>query len=163
MVTKMKKGCSHFYSLLNTHAKRDGWANCSIKLESEADNAGMNWEYDEFEILTIVKQVYRTPYLNRLKQFFLRLLRNNLYIGRKNQDTNNFDPHTCIICGKHPEERMPILFSCEVVRQLTNQLVSTLKEAGLLGKGSSHWGNMRHFADIAADRSNISNTINEEM
>ena len=32
---------------------------------------------------------------------------------------------------------MPILFSCEVVRQLTNQLVGTLKEAGLLGKGSN--------------------------
>ena len=77
MVTKRKKRCSYFNSLLNAHAKRDGWVNCSIKLESEADNVGMNWEYDEFEILTIVKQVYRTPYLKRLKQFFLRLLRNN--------------------------------------------------------------------------------------
>ena len=31
---------------------------------------------------------------------------------------------------------MPILFSCEVVKELTNQLVSTLREAGLLGKGN---------------------------
>ena len=86
--------------------------------------------------LRIVKQVYRTPYLNRLKQFFLRLLMNNLYIGKKNHDTNSLDSYTCIICGKHPEKRMPILFSCEVVRQLTNRLIGTLKESGLLGKGS---------------------------
>ena len=32
IVTKMKKGCSYFYSLLNTHAKKDGLVNCSIKL-----------------------------------------------------------------------------------------------------------------------------------
>ena len=42
MVTKMKKGCSYFYSLLNAHAKKDGWVNYSIKLESEAYNVGMN-------------------------------------------------------------------------------------------------------------------------
>ena len=30
---------------------------------------------------------------------------------------------------------MPILFSCEVVKKLAKQLVSTLREAGLLEKG----------------------------
>ena len=97
----------------------------------------MSWEYNEFEILTIVKQVYRTPYLNRLKQFFLHLLRNNLYIGRKNHSSNSLDPHMCIVCGKHPEKRIPILFSCGTVIVLTNQLVSVLREAGLLERGSN--------------------------
>ena len=136
IVTKMKKGCSYFYSMLNTHAKRDGWVNFSIKLESERYNECINWECDEIEILAIVKQVYRTPYLNSLKQSFLRLLRNNLYIGKKNNDANGLDPYSCISCRKHPEKRMHILFSCEVVKELTNQLVSTLREAGLLGKGN---------------------------
>ena len=31
---------------------------------------------------------------------------------------------------------MPILFSCEVVKELSNQLVCTLREAGLLEKGN---------------------------
>ena len=82
-VTKRKKGCSYYYSLLNTHSRMDSWVNCCTKLESEAESEGLSWECDEYEILIRVKQVYKTPYLNRLKQFFLRLLRNNLYFGKK--------------------------------------------------------------------------------
>ena len=57
LVTKRKKGCSFFYSLLNAHAKTDGWVRCCIKMESEAENEGLNWECDEYEIIKIVKQV----------------------------------------------------------------------------------------------------------
>ena len=88
----------------------------------------MSWECAEFEIIAIVKQVYRTPYLNRLKQFFLGLRRINLYIGRKNHNTNSLDPYMCMIFGKHLGKRMPIIF-------LVNQLFSILREAGLLEKG----------------------------
>ena len=112
LVTKRKKECSYFYSLLNTHSKTDGWVKCCTKLESEAENEGLNWECDEYDILMRVKQVYKTPYLNRLKQFFLRLLRNNLYIGKTN--FGNPLPLTCMICGKHPEKRISILLTCEV-------------------------------------------------
>ena len=70
IVTKRKKDCSYFYSLLNTHAKRDGWVYCNIKIESEACNEGLNWECDKLDVLTIVKQVYKTPYFNRLKPVF---------------------------------------------------------------------------------------------
>ena len=97
----------------------------------------MNWDCEEFDILTIVKQVYKTPYLNRLKQFFLRLIRNNLYIGKSTQGSNNTNSQACIICGKHPEKRIPMLFSCEIVKQLTSQLINTLREASLLEKGSN--------------------------
>ena len=59
-----------FYSLLNTHAKSDGWVRSSIKIESDAENEGLSWECDTQYIVEIVKQVNKTPYLNRLKQFF---------------------------------------------------------------------------------------------
>ena len=36
IVTKRKRGSSFFYFLLNTHAKRGGWAYSSTKLESDA-------------------------------------------------------------------------------------------------------------------------------
>ena len=62
IVTKRKKGCSHFYALLNTHAKRDGWKMCGIKLEDKIYNEGIDLECDEYEALTIVKLVYKTPY-----------------------------------------------------------------------------------------------------
>ena len=67
LVTKRKKGCSHFYSLLNVNAKRDGWVRCGIKLENDLYEEGIDWEYDEDEVLRIVKRVLRTTYLNRLK------------------------------------------------------------------------------------------------
>ena len=59
-----------------------------------------------------------------------------MYIGKKNQDPNSPDPYLCTICGKHPAKCVTILFSCEVVKGLTNQLIGTLREAGLLGKGT---------------------------
>ena len=102
-------------------------------MESEAKNEGLDWECDEYNIIKIVKQVYRTPYLNRLRQFFLRLLRNNLYIGKTNY---GFSP-TCVICGKHPEKCIPILLTCEVTVSLVRQLIHSLKEADLLNDGSN--------------------------
>ena len=54
LVTKRKKGCSYFYSLLNTHSKTDGWVKCCTKMESEAENEGLDWECNEYEIIKIV-------------------------------------------------------------------------------------------------------------
>ena len=133
LVTKRKKGCSFFYSLLNAHAKADGWTKCCIKIESEAENEGLDWECDEYEIIAIVKQVNKTPYLNRLKQFFLRLLRNNLFFGKTKYDLSP----TCVICGKHPEKRIPALLSCEVTVSLVRHLIHSLREANLLCQGSN--------------------------
>ena len=82
LVTKRKKGCNFFYSLLNTHAKSDGWHKCSLKMEYEAECEGLSWDCDVFIITELVRQVNKTPYLNRIKQFFLRLLRNNLFFGK---------------------------------------------------------------------------------
>ena len=106
-------------------------------MESEACNEGLKWECDKFDVLTIVRQVYKTPYLNRLKQFFLRLIRNNLYIGKSTRGSNNSKSQDCIICGKHPEKHIPMLFSFDIVKQLTSQLINTLREASLLEKGSN--------------------------
>ena len=82
LVTKKKKGCSMYYALLNVNAKRDGWVRCGIKLEIDFTEEDIDWEYDEDEVLKIVMQVLKTPYLNRLKQFFICLLRNNLLLGK---------------------------------------------------------------------------------
>ena len=78
--------------------------------------------------MDIVKQVNKTPYLNRLKQFFLRLLRNNLFFGKTKHNTSP----SCVICGQHPEKRIPALLSCNVTVSLVKKLMHALKEAGLL-------------------------------
>merc|ERR1711888_560015 len=96
LITKRKKGCSHYYGLLNVNSKRDGWVRCGIKLEDDLYEEGIDWEYDECVVLKIIMQVLRTPYLNRLKQFYFRLIKNNLYLGKSQnlikRDTQQF-PH----------------------------------------------------------------------
>ena len=77
--------------MLNVNAKRDGWVRCGIKLEIDFTDENIDWEYDEDEVLKIVMQVLKTPYLNRLKQFFICLLRNNLFLGKKSQKIANSD------------------------------------------------------------------------
>ena len=110
IITKKKKGCSNYYTLLNVNAKRDGLVRCSIKLEVDFTEEGIEWEYDEDEVLKTVIQVLKTLYLNRLKQFFIRLLRNNLISGKKYQNIVSSDPKRCFICGKHPKKSAPLLF-----------------------------------------------------
>ena len=97
---------------------------------------GIDWEYDECEFLKIVMQVLRTPYLNRLKQLFFRLIRNNLFLGKRGKKMTITDPNSCFMCGKHPERRVPLLYSCDVVKKLIQTLIEILKRANLLGNGT---------------------------
>ena len=132
IITKRKRGSSFFYSLLNSHAKRDGWAQCSTKLESDALDLGLTWSCSEHDVVTRVKQVNRTRYFNRLKQFYLRLMRNNLYLGKISNAKNLW-----FIFEKHPKRRFPVMFTCEPVRDLTAKVIQILKSAGLLRLGDN--------------------------
>ena len=107
-------------------------AQCSTKLESDALDVWLLWDCCEHDMVTRVKQVNKTQYFNRLKQFYLRLMRNNLYLG-KNSHTNN----SCFICDKHPERRFPVMFTCEPVKILTAKVIQILKNAGLLRLGDN--------------------------
>ena len=63
IVTKRKKGSSFFYSMLNTHTKRDGWVLCSLKMESDALDKGVTWDCNDYDVITRVKQIHKTPSL----------------------------------------------------------------------------------------------------
>ena len=101
-------------------------------MESDGLDEGMTWDCSEYDVITRVKQIHRTPYFNRLKQFYLRLIRNNLYIGK-----NNSAGPSCFICAKHPEKRIPVMLTCEPVKLLTLTLIKILKTAGLLRLGDT--------------------------
>ena len=45
------------------------------------------------------------------------------------------DPNFCFMCGKHLERRVPLLYSCDVVKRLTQTLIEVLKRANLLKNG----------------------------
>ena len=44
-------------------------------------------DYDNTDYMRFVKEILKMPYLNRLKQFLLRLLRNNLILGKRAKKT----------------------------------------------------------------------------
>ena len=71
------KGCFYFYELLNNKAKTDGWFNMSIKLEVEFSEIDRDSQYESEKLKRVVSEIIKMPYLNRLKQFMLRLHRNN--------------------------------------------------------------------------------------
>ena len=62
----------------------------------------------------------------------IRLIRNNLYIGKNSQANSS-----CFICDKHPEKRFPVMFTCEPVKNLTSKVIHILKLAGLLRLGDN--------------------------
>ena len=35
LITKWKRRCSYYYSLLNANGKKDGWVRCRLKLEDD--------------------------------------------------------------------------------------------------------------------------------
>ena len=83
MVTKKAKGCSYFYELLNAKAKSDGWILPEPKLLSEMADFKNDLHFENKDYMRFVKEILKMPYLNRLKQFLLRLLRNNLFLGKR--------------------------------------------------------------------------------
>ena len=72
-----------YYELLNVNAKNDGWIYVNLKLEMEFIEMEENKPYDPEDLPRIMCEIFKMPYLNRLKQFMLRLLCNNLYSGNK--------------------------------------------------------------------------------
>ena len=41
----------------------------------------------------------------------------------------------CFICGQHIEKRIPLLFFCDKIKEMTQYLIRVLKKSGFLGNG----------------------------
>ena len=124
MVTKKAKGYSFFYKLLNAKAKSDGWILPELKLLTEMADFKNDLFYENADYMRFVKEILKMPYLNRLRQFLLRLLRNNLLLGKRAEKI------------KSPEESRVMLFlGCKNVQEKNEFLKRVLKKAGFLKKG----------------------------
>ena len=87
------------------------------------------------DYMRFVKEILKMPYLNRLKQFLLRLLRNNLLLGKRAEKNINPEESKCYICGEHKESRVLLFLGCTSVQKKIEFLKRVLKKAGLLRKG----------------------------
>ena len=136
IVTKKSKGCSYFYGLLCTKYKADGWISPELKLLAEMTEHTDNLSYENDSYMNYVKQILKMPYLNRLRQFLLRLLRNNLLLGNRAKTVKTIDNDNCYICNNHRETRTGLFLGCTIVQERKNYLIRVLRKAGFLKKGS---------------------------
>ena len=130
IIAKKPKGCSYYYNILNANSKKDGWVQANIKLEAELTEFDDGLEYDGDEFMKIMS------FLNRLKQFMLKLLRNNLYLGKRAIKIKNCEESMCFLCKNHRESRVLLLLGCETVKKLLQFLIRILKKTGCLENGS---------------------------
>ena len=77
-----------------------------------------------------VKEILKMPYLNRLRQFLLRLLRNNLLLGKRAEKVKNTDESKCYFCNDHKESRVMLFLGCKMVQENTEFLKRVLKKLG---------------------------------
>ena len=98
---KKTKGCSTFYRLLNFEEKKDGWENACRDLERDLMDFDPNYCF-KTEVF-YVKKIIILNFFNRIKQFMLRLYRNNLFLGDKGKNYQKSGIVSCFACNSHPE------------------------------------------------------------
>ena len=76
------------------------------------------------------------PFLNRQKQFMMKLLRNNLYLGKRACKVKNPVESLCFLCNDHRETRTLLFLGCDNVKKQVQFLTRVLKKAGFLQNGN---------------------------
>ena len=113
---QIKKGCAYYYSLLShKNNKTLLWENSRKSLEKDWEKVNLNTTIKINQYEKIIKSVLSMKHHNYLKQFMVKLFRNNLYF--KNITSKFSDSGTiCNSCKEHPENR-PHFFLC--IKHLT--------------------------------------------
>ena len=80
-----------------------------------------------------VAKIMEIKYFNRIKQFMIRLYRNNLFLGHTLGKT---PPRTkCYACDKHKESRVELLLNCSITNRLLQLMIRILRKGGCLKNG----------------------------
>ena len=130
---KTKSGCSYFYSLLNFKANKTLlWEKSRLSLERdwEKNNVNITLEIEQYE--QIVKSVLSIHHFNYLKQFMIKLYRNNLYF--KNITSKFADSGImCNSCKSAAEDRIHF-FRCKIHTEIIQKLFFCFTQIDLLKK-----------------------------
>ena len=88
---------------------------------TDLDDLDPNNDFDREKFLNNVKKIMSIRYFNRIKQFMIRLCRNNLYLGHNYENKNNISPS--------------IMLNCNTTSKLVQLMIRILKKAGCLSNG----------------------------
>ena len=127
IVFKLRSGCSYFYRLLNFKANKTLlWETSRLSLEKdwEKHNISITIEIEQYE--QIIRAVLNIRHFNYLKQFMIKLLRNNLYF--KNVTLKFSDSETiCNSCKSEKEDRLHFF---KHVRHASRMACKSFEKAG---------------------------------
>ena len=112
IVFKRAKGCSYFYKLLCVNNKSDGWENPCKSMEIDLKNVDQNYTFERNEFFNNIKLIMSLKYFNRIKQFMMRLFRNNLFLASKSTNKMQNTILKSYACGNHPESRTKLMLNC---------------------------------------------------
>ena len=127
IIFKSKSGCAYYYSLL-IHKKNKTllWENSRLSLERdwEKHNINVTIEIQEFE--KVIKSILNIKHHNYLKQFMIKLFRNNLYFKNVTAKFTNSGTK-CFSCKTDDEDRIHF-FQCEkhsnIIKNYSNALLT---------------------------------------
>merc|ERR1712239_1676 len=111
IIFKCKTGCAYYYSLLN-HKKNKTllWENSRLSLERDWQKHDIHITLNIQDFEKIVKSILNMKHHNYLKQFMIKLYRNNLYF--KNVTSKFTDSGIkCFSCKTEDEDRVHF-FTC---------------------------------------------------
>ena len=92
------------YKMLSAHDKKDGWDSSCNKMENDLADFDPEYEFDRDSFFNNVTMIMSIKYFNRIKQFMIRLYRNNLFLGHSLGKTPSRTK--CFACDKHRESRV---------------------------------------------------------
>ena len=94
-----------------------------------------NYIFEKDEFFQIVKNIMSLNLFNRIKQFMIRLFRNNLFLGDKTNNKQKNVLPKCFTCGNHPEYRLEVMLNCARYNSILQFFIRVLKKAGRLKNG----------------------------
>ena len=96
-------------------------------MERDLTDFDPNYVFEMDEFYSNVKKIMNLNFFNRIKQFMIRLYRNNLFLGNKSKNGQKNGITTCFACNNHPENRSRS-------NKILQFLVRVLKKARILNK-----------------------------
>ena len=91
--------------------------------------------YNTSLYIVTVRHIMNIKYFNRIKQFMIRLYRNNLFLGHNYKNKNSITPANCYACNNHRESRVELMLNCGTTNKLLQLVIRILKKAECLSNG----------------------------
>ena len=76
-------------------------------------NLDPEYDFDRECFFKNVKSIMDIRYFNKIKQFMIRLYRNNLFLGHNYENKDNNTQVSCHVCNTHKESRVELFIEMQ--------------------------------------------------